>query len=78
VFCGADLFTGVCVCVFYRTLYFVMHSFCTCISHIFSFYMSISRMYLCDTFCLIAVCVQIIAYILFLTPHHHLACGNQY
>ena len=34
--------------------------------------MSINRMYLCDTFRLIPVCVQIITYFHFPTPHHQL------
>ena len=67
VFCGRDLFTGVC-CI----SYFVTHCFCKCISHLFTFCMSISRMYLCDTFRLIPVCVQIITYFHFPTPHHQL------
>src|SRR5215510_14531954 len=67
----------VCVCVcacthMCCTLCLVMHSFRTSISHLFNFHMSISRMYLCDTFRLIPVCVQIITYFLFPTPHHQL------
>jgi len=38
------------------TLYLVMHSCCTSISHLFSFCICISRMYLCDMLCLIPVC----------------------
>src|SRR5215471_18541113 len=34
--------------------------------------MSINRMYLCDTFRLIPVCVQIITYFLFPTPHQQM------
>ena len=32
VFCVSDLFTGVCACVLYCTLYLVMQSYRTCIS----------------------------------------------
>jgi hypothetical protein len=34
------IYLKVCVFVLYCTLYFVTHSFCTCISHLFSFCMS--------------------------------------
>ena len=37
VFCGTDVFTGVCAFVLYFTLYLVMHSCCTYISHLFYF-----------------------------------------
>src|SRR5215510_14991081 len=49
-----------------------MHSCPKFLSHLFNFCLSISRMYLCDTFCLIPVCVQIITYFHFPTPHHQL------
>jgi hypothetical protein len=69
------IYLQVCVCanVLFCTLYLVTHSFHTCISHLFSFSVSISRMYLCDMFCLIAVCVQIITYFHFPTHHHQLS-----
>ena len=35
VLCGCDLFTGVCTCVLYCTLYLVTHSFRTYVSHLF-------------------------------------------
>ena len=77
VFCGSDLYTG--VCVLYCTLYLVTLFFCTYISHLFIFCTWISRKYLCDTLRLNFVCVQII--ISFSTPFTtgcHLAWGNQY
>jgi len=36
VVCWCDLFTGVCACVLYCTLYLVVDFFYTCISHPFS------------------------------------------
>ena len=78
VFCGSDLYTGVCACVLYCTLYLVTHFFSTYISH-FIFCMWISRMYLSDTLRLIAFCVQnIISFSAPLTTGCHLAQGNQY
>jgi hypothetical protein len=74
------IFLQVCVRVLYCTLYLVTHSSRMCVSHPFSSYMWISRMYLCDMLRLIAVSVQIFTYFLFHTPHHQLpSClFNQY
>jgi len=36
VFCGNDLFTGVCACVLYCTLCLGTQSFLMCISHLFN------------------------------------------
>jgi hypothetical protein len=76
--CVVVIYLQVCTWVLYFTLCLVVHSLQTCISHLFSFCMSISRMYLCDTFRLISVCVQIITYFRLPTPHHQLpSCLGQ-
>jgi hypothetical protein len=56
VFCGSDLFTGVCACVLYCTLHLVMHSFGTLILHLLSLCVShcachIVRITLCVSHC---------------------------
>jgi len=71
VFCGSDLFTGVCVFVVFIVFSYTHLSYVH-ISSLFICCMSISRMYLCVTLRLITVFVKIINYFLFHTPHHSL------